>query len=159
MAIIVVRVARKYFTGCIKWGMCLMRSSFCLFHGSMDSTRCCKQSSGTLGSRWRHSDAFTLLSTHSTSSQRCRVRLRYETCPSCGRKNRGHCRRRKESRSNVCMWNGILSSHVHFNNALRAYRPHPSTDTCASTRIPRVALHFFIFLFRPSVMQLWRWHT
>lgn len=86
VAIVVVWVAKKYFIGYVKHGMCLMRSIFCYFHGSMDSTRCCKHSSGRFGPCWLHSDAFILLSTHSTSSQRCSVWLRYEERLSYGRK-------------------------------------------------------------------------
>lgn len=60
-----------------------------LFHGSMDSTRCCKHSSGRSGPCWLHSDAFILLSTYSTSSQRCSVWFRYEECLSWAEGNGG----------------------------------------------------------------------
>lgn len=134
-------VAKKYFIGYVKHGMCLMRSIFCYFHGSMDSTRCCKHPSGRFGPCRLHSDAFILLSTHSTSSQRCSVWLRYEERRSYGRKTEVTVMSGRISQQCVHVkWH--LPACIHLNSALWPYRPHPYTDPCTSARISQIALYF-----------------
>lgn len=105
---------RKHFTGYIKCGVRMAISPFCYLCGSSDSTRCCKQSFGS----FRPCDAFTLLSTRFTSSQRCSARLRYEERLSSGRKREvGATSEKNPAAASASETASYLPACVHLNNA------------------------------------------
>lgn len=109
---------RKYFTGRIKHDMRMTISCFCYLCGISDSTRCCKQSFGSLGPGWSHGDAFILLSTPFTSSQRCSARLRYEERLSCGREREVSATPKKNlAATSACELASYLAACVDLNNA------------------------------------------
>lgn len=95
----------------------------------MDSTRCWKHFSERVGPCWLHSDAFILLSTHATSSQRCSVWLRYDECTSYGRKTEVTVSFSNLAMMCACQVASYLPACSHLNSERWPWRPHPDTDT------------------------------
>lgn len=109
---------RKYFTGCIKHGTWITISCFFYLRGISDSTRCCEQSFGSLRPCRYRGDAFILLSTPLTSSQRCSARLRYEERLSSGRKREVSATSKKNLAATSARGMARYPAEcAHFNNA------------------------------------------